>query len=775
MATSVGKAHMKTLGDFRLVRPAGEGTLGYTYRGVASDGTSWAVKELHPNWGPPRVTWQRVQEVLWSFSRLREASDPALAVALHTLRAVSGYDGETDRAWVVTPWLDAGADGDGIPAVSLADALLSGTPLPAEAALYLMWQLLDLAQQLHAHGLTLSGLKPSNLFLTTGGAVVVDIHLALRLRELLHGPGAPTGGTRPPFLWAEAQWLPPELRRADAVPHPAGSLYTVGAITTFACTGTALFPTTDVIDALTHRKDNRGAFEDALAHWSAGQGREGARLRRTASKSVRHRSWARPGAKRLRRLIVPPLWGNRRRAVYCNAWCEYVRSALLHESAAVEDAGSRPGRTASPRPVEPPAPPPGASRPAGTGASRKRPPVVSAESTIPGAGQPGQRSPDGTPAPVLASATPSAPSVPEDAGPAIGDRTASSVSDTGGTRVLSPTRAGTPTGGSGTGQAWQWAWTLETDGPLLAPPLVMDSQLVVTCEGSAHVIDAATGSRNVDLVLRGTADSTPVIWNSRLWWALRDGVLSGYDLLNPDREARLELDGDPGPHSPVVANGRLLVGTTHGLFTFEPPDSAGESAGQRLICLDEPVVSPLATDGVRLWVPTEGRGLITVRLSTLESQGPHPPWDAAGCAPTLLADGAYIGDALGTVRQLTSEGISRRRWRVSGLPVTAPPVVHGDLLLVSDHAGTVVALSPGQDDEVWRAATDGDGRRAVTVIDDVVHVCGARSVRRLDARTGRELPPLTPDGSVPTSVSATPGHLHVGFADGRLSTWRRPG
>ncbi|BFO21429.1 hypothetical protein SHKM778_78170 [Streptomyces sp. KM77-8] len=280
-------------------------------------------------------------------------------------------------------------------------------------------------------------------------------------------------------------------------------------------------------------------------------------------------------------------------------------------------------------------------------------------------------------------------------------------------------------------------WTWEPDGPFSSPPLVMDSQLVVTCEDSAHVLDAATGSPVLTLALPGTAESTPVVWDGRLWWALRDGELSGHELAGSGREIRLPLDGDPGRHSPVVAGDRLLIGTTHGLFAYEPPGPAGPSTGLRLIWLDEPVVSPLATDGVRLWVPTEGRGLIAVRLTSRESQGPHPAWDSAGCAPALTTEGAYIGDAQGTVHELTAEGTSRRRWQVSARPVTAPPAVHGDLLLVTDHAGTVVALSLAHGDEVWRASTDGDGRRAPAVTDDVVYVRGARAVRRLEVRTGR--------------------------------------
>ncbi|BFO21427.1 hypothetical protein SHKM778_78150 [Streptomyces sp. KM77-8] len=179
----------KAIGEFSRLRPVGEGPLGYTYRGIAPDGSFWAVKELHPDWGPPRETWQRVEEVLWRFRQLRES--PNRTVHRHTVSTVGGYDHGTDRAWVATRWLGADTVTEGShpppPAVSLAHALASGPPLPPGAALYLMWQLSNLARQLDTLGLTLAGLKPSNLFLTADGVVVVDLHLALRLRSLLRG------------------------------------------------------------------------------------------------------------------------------------------------------------------------------------------------------------------------------------------------------------------------------------------------------------------------------------------------------------------------------------------------------------------------------------------------------------------------------------------------------------------------------------------------------------------------------------------------------------
>lgn len=748
---------MHELGGHRLLHRVGSGTLGHTYLGIGPDGQRRAVKEVHTDWGAPREAGRRIEEVLRRFARIRDTTQD-VTVARHTVHAVGGYDPGADRAWVATSWLgDTTEPGGSGPAVSLADVR---HPLPAGATLHMMYQLAQLARQLHEAELSLSGLKPSNLFLTSRGPVVVDVHLALALRELLHDRSSTNPEPHHAFLWADPAWLPPELRRFGSRARTAGSVHAVGAIAVFACTRTPLRPATDAVDALTHHRSTRRRAEEALGRWAVDHGNVALKVKKTALRSVRHRPWSRPGPRRLERIIASPLWGNHHRKEYRRVWEEEMRRLLRTD----------PGHGVPTQPPAlrvPPAPAPSAAPPGG-----RRAPVVSAASTLPGgtfrdatatghaAGHTAATAGSRGPATVRDASSPGQPAPSAAPGPP----------DTAVDRTPAPAHHAT----GAAGRTPEPVWTIETDGPLLAPPLSLGSLLLLTCGSEAHAIDTATGSREFDIVLHGTAESAPVRWDGRMWWALREGALSGHDLSDPHGVVRLELHGDPGPHTPVVLDGRLWTGTTGGLFEFRPLASS-EGAGRLLPRWDEPVVSPLATDGIRLWVPTERGGLTAVDPSRGEVRGPHPAFDAAGCAAALLTDGAYIGDATGTIRRLNTEATTRGQWQVSALPVTAPPVPHDGLLLVTDHGGTVTALSPGDGTTRWRATTDGDGQRAVAVLDGVVHVCGARAVRRMDAATGRELEPLTRDGAAPTSVTVTPDHLHVGFADGRLSTWLRQG
>ncbi|MFJ5776391.1 PQQ-binding-like beta-propeller repeat protein [Streptomyces sp. NPDC093094] len=753
--------------------------LGHTYLAAAPDGTRHAVKELHPGWGPAEVTGLRVEKFLDHFRGVRK--EPDTFWARHVMPTDGGYDDNADRAWLATPLLTepSAADGGTTGHVSLATAVTI-QPLPAEAALHLVHRLSELARRLHAQGLSLAGLTPSNLFLGPDGAVVVDVHLAFVLRRLLH----PTGNLqdrarRVPFMWADPSWLPPELRRADASVRRSSSVHAVGAIAAFACTGVVPLPVIDIVDALAQRKAARRPAEEALAHWASHHGNAGVRLRKAAGRSTRRRPWSRPGAGRLKRIVVPPLWANHRISRYSETWNLYVElvqdKVRKHQPTGTgpRPPASSPAPSAStgqdtPRPVEAPAPTPG------TAPARQTSPTA----VVPG---PGVNTPTPVPAPAPAPTKPTAGAetvvLKETTALASGGvATGGPRTQPSGGSTAPPSPAGRPADRTGAGSAPQPLWEWDTGGPLLCPPLAVGGLLVVTSGSSAHLLDAVTGQHHRTLALRGTAESAPVLWEGRLWWALRDGLLNGHDLGDSTGgDICLRLDGDPGPHSPVTVDDMLLAGTTDGLFGFRRSAAPGGATGRRVVALDEPVVSPLTTDGVRVWVPTERSGVLVVLPATGESHGPHQPWDAAGCAVTLAKEGVYTGDAAGVVRHLSTSGTTRLQWEASPHPITAPPVVHGDLLLVVDRKGTVAAQSLEHWTQRWRTLSDGDGRSPVTVLDGVVYVCGARSVQRLDVRSGQELKPLTSEGPQPLHVTATPGGLHVGFVDGHLSTWSRPG
>ncbi|MFF5006881.1 PQQ-binding-like beta-propeller repeat protein [Streptomyces phaeochromogenes] len=717
---------MRSLGGFQLGPQVGSGVLGDTWLGVGKNDEQAAVKVLHLEWGDPQRTSRWAQGVVDHLKQLGGPVHPHAARYATPLGA--GYDEGERRAWIARPWFacDPSTDDRHGQAIDLIAAVASRR-MPAEAALYLLWQLAGLARHLHSRQLTLAGLKPSNLFLTTRGAHVVDAHVALGLRGLLHSPASPSAAAGPaPHLWAEVTWLPPELRRVDTVARESSSVYAVAAAVAYACTGNALYPAVDVIDALMQRKAARVPVEQSLEQWAAQYGNPGRKVRRALLRSLRHRPSARPSAKRLTWLITP-LLRNKRLLQHCHGvWASYVQSVL-------------------PRSAPPPPQPP-RQTPA-LGASPRRHELDTGQSSTPEEDTGARVS---LPDPRMALAKVSHPSstVPQSAAPVSAHHDDSQ-------------------------KMWQPQWTEETGGPLLCPPLWLNRHLLVTSGDTAQLLDPHTGERQAVYPLPESAESTPVSWGHRLWWAQRDGTLTGHDLKDPSGAVQLLVDGDPGTHSPVVVDDDLVIGTTGGLFSFHQ-DELGVGAPSRLLGeLCEPLVTQLATDGTHLWIPSERRGVNTLVHSTGELHSPLEGWDSAGCTPTVTPNGVYIGAWTGHVRVLGPEGVPYRQCSASTFPITAPPVLHDDLVLVVDRAGAVMALSADLGDIVWSAYTDTDGHGPVTVALGTVYVCGADSVRCLDVRSGRETRPLTTNSPRPVHVAASSDRLHVSFADGRLTTWCR--
>ncbi|MFF7445564.1 MULTISPECIES: PQQ-binding-like beta-propeller repeat protein [unclassified Streptomyces] len=718
---------MRSLGGFQLGHQVGTGVLGDTWLCVGENGEQAAVKMLHREWGDPRRTGRWARGVVDHLKQLGSPAHPHAARYATPLGA--GYDEHEQRAWIASPWFasEPSTDDGHEQAIDLISAVASRR-LPAEAALYLLWQLAGLARHLHSRQLTLAGLKPSNLFLTARGAHVVDAHVALGLRGLLQDPGSRCATSRPTaHLWAEVTWLPPELRRWDSVARESSSVYAMAAALTYACTGNVLYPPVDVIDALMQRKAARVPAEQSLAQWATQYGNPGRKVRKAVLRSLRQRPSARPSARRLIWLTAPPLRNKQLLQLCHSAWTSYVRSVL---------------------PRSTPPPPRAPRRPPALGASPRRHELDT--------GQPSTQEEDTH----VRAAVPDPRTAPAEASPASA---AVRQSDT----VVSSTHHG------GSRETWRQQWSEETGGPMLCAPVRLSGHLLVTSGDTAQLLDEHTGERKAVYPLPGPAESTPVSWGRRLWWSQRDGTLTGHDLKDAGDAIRLHVDGDPGTHSPVVADGDLVIGTTRGLFSFRQDELGIAPRARPLAQLCEPLVTQLATDGTHLWIPSERRGVNTLVLSTGELRSPIEGWDSAGCTPTVTANGVYIGAWTGHVRVLGPVGVPYRQCTASTFPITAPPALHGGLVLVVDRAGAVMALSPDLEDIVWSAYTDTDGRGPVTVAHGTVYVCGANSVRCLDARSGRETTPLTTNGPKPVHVTATSDRLHVSFADGRLTTWCR--
>ncbi|MFE3656555.1 PQQ-binding-like beta-propeller repeat protein [Streptomyces sp. NPDC059165] len=341
--------------------------------------------------------------------------------------------------------------------------------------------------------------------------------------------------------------------------------------------------------------------------------------------------------------------------------------------------------------------------------------------------------------------------------------------DTAGSRTDRSRRV-LPSGGAGRPEC---LWRLDTRESLLAAPLEHQDALVVVSGTSLHVVSPATG-RGHRHPLQGTAEAPPVVFGGLLWFAFREGRLAGVDPRTGEHEVVVPLAGDPGAGSPAVVDDTLWTGTSAGaLLGFTP----GAHAGTRTITVGEPVVSTPLSDGEVLWVATGRSGLVGVDVRSDVRLRPALPWDAAGCTPVANpGHGVCVGGADGRLRchrwdrdEPVWVGAGHR----SGL--TAPPVHHGDVLLTTDHAGTVCALDAADGLGRWHTASDGDGSTAVAVQDGVVHVAVAEHVWRLSLDDGRPLDPWDVGGLQSAAPVAAHGRLYVSLANGVLLAYGTAG
>ncbi|MEU9286660.1 PQQ-binding-like beta-propeller repeat protein [Streptomyces sp. NPDC048275] len=662
------------------------------------------------------------------------------------------------------------------PAIGLDTAVRSAGVFQGGAALSLLSQLSELARHLHTRGLSLSGLKPSNVFLTASGVVVVDVHLAQVLRALLHT--APSGSrqqgasSRLPVIWADVSCLPPELRRAhiDRALVASSSVYAAGAVTLYACTGVPVYPVADLVDALMQHKSARARSDQALRHWASTDAVvRGMTVLRLVQRCLRRRPGSRPGPGRLGKLAGRRgLW--RRRAHACqHGWDSCVTQALEKGRAVRSVLVLDPGQVRR-------------ALVAGTAASS----ALSAQDE--------PTAPEGEPL-----VTPWEPP-PIDAGTVREEPEAAPGSDlpAGPSSLSSPSQHGSPTlwlgktgPTSGRGEEespggrtarssigstpLKRLWTFDASGPLLAAPLIHENLILIVSGNRLHGLSTTTGTAGYTSALPGTAESTPVIHQDLLWFALREGLLVGIHPYTGQQHASCDLDGDPGFGAPIVVDDRLWTGTGNGTFQIYQPRNG---TVERRIDIGEPLVSTAVCTGRTLWVPTERSGLVGMDVETGETQFPEHPWDAAGCTPVIVpGHGVCVGGADGTVRCL-QQGSDEPVWQreVSSCPITAPLVRDDDLLLGSDHEGTVIALSVADGSERWRTPTDGDGSHAMTVRGGIVHaVGGAEHMWRLNRDNGHTLDRLDVGGHQSTGPVTGHGLLYVALTKGLLHAWGPPG
>src|SRR5690349_14886542 len=199
-------------GRYRLGRVLGRGGMGTVW--AAHDemlGRDVAVKEVQP---PPELTPEQLDVV-----RRRMLREARAAARISHPNAVTVYDvvEQDDRPWIVMQLL---------PPRTLADVVAASGPLPPAAVAAIGLDLVDALQAAHRAGVLHRDVKPANVLLTDGRAVLTDFGIA----TVDDDPALTSTG----MLVGSPAFMAPERARGER-PTPASDLWSLGA-TLFAAT-----------------------------------------------------------------------------------------------------------------------------------------------------------------------------------------------------------------------------------------------------------------------------------------------------------------------------------------------------------------------------------------------------------------------------------------------------------------------------------------------------------------------------------------------------------
>src|SRR5215212_1981542 len=205
-------------GRYRLGRVLGRGGMGTVW--AAHDemlGRDVAVKEVQP---PPELTAEQREVV-----RRRMLREARAAARISHPNAVTVYDvvEQDDRPWIVMQLL---------PPRTLADVVAASGPLPPAAVAAIGLDLVNALQAAHRAGVLHRDVKPANVLLTEGRAVLTDFGIA----TVDDDPALTSTG----MLVGSPAFMAPERARGER-PTPASDLWSLGATLFAASEGDSPF------------------------------------------------------------------------------------------------------------------------------------------------------------------------------------------------------------------------------------------------------------------------------------------------------------------------------------------------------------------------------------------------------------------------------------------------------------------------------------------------------------------------------------------------------
>jgi len=298
---------------------------------------------------------------------------------------------------------------------------------------------------------------------------------------------------------------------------------------------------------------------------------------------------------------------------------------------------------------------------------------------------------------------------------------------------------------------------------------------VLSGEPITRGYDAATGERVREYDLPGIhRDISPFVADDVLYSTI-DWAIGAFDVRSEEElwthTPEAEIYG-----TPALVDGTLYVGVVK--TVGEPFDSGDEDfpkaerQAPRLQAVDAATgevewgcnilpkpETPAVVDGTCYVCGREPYG----RFMTFE-----PSDEVNEAVREERTDGGV--PEYGVVQALSAED-GREKWRKDYPdPITTPPAVTEDRLVVGTEAGTVLGLDTATGEVVWETPVDDTEcvRTAPAVADGVVHVGSGESLYGLDAESGDERWTFALDAAVDSSPAVVDGTVYVVGGDNML-------